>query len=239
MEIVKVPIELIDIEDAPQSKTQQVSLLEMSQIDPVYLTKKDGRYKIVDGRRRVVDLRAAGATEVLALVEDGLADTDVAWRSLVLNAGSHNEMDEADHIIELLSAGYNQSTIAKAINYSSATVSQRIRLAERLSPVLQGKLRRGEMKYSAAQIATKMPKDLQEKIEDLSPKGVSKTLREYQSAALSLFDVQMPERNIDLMSAFSITLNMRQEAELWDGKEIEVCYGPGTFRIRQVGRRIA
>ncbi len=205
MEVLKVPIELIDIEDAPQSKAQQASLMEMDQVAPVYLNKIGERYKIVDGRRRIVDLIANGVTEVFALVDENVIGSELAWKALILNASSHNEMDEADHIIKLLGLGQTQSSIAKCIGYSPATVNQRIRLTERLSSVLQSKLRRGKMKYSAAQMATKMPKDLQEKIEDLSPKGVSKVLREYQSNAILLFD--MPPVDVPIFLPFSVTLN--------------------------------
>lgn len=233
MRLQKISIDDINIENAPQSKVRQKSLLEMSQVEPVTLRLlKSGRYEIVDGRRRIVDLIANGVKEVLAIVRDDLSDNDADLHALILNSGKSNEIDEASHIVRLISNGYSQSDIAKKTGWSQAKISKRIKLWNNLAPKLKALLQAGKMKYSAALAACALSEEEQNNLEVFDYASIKNLVKDKQSAMLShLFNDVMFERYDRFEQR--LIINSEQLEEARNGSVI-LRIGDEEFELRRL-----
>ena len=179
----EVEIAKIFIMEAPTSTLQQESLNLQGQLQPIRLVvvpPSDNAgygYQIVDGRRRLVDLKAIGQTTVEALVYDegSLSDEELHIQALTLNSGRPNFMDEADHVYFLMTeCGYTVEHISTATNLSNSTILNRLDLRNKLLPEYQECLRSGEVKVSAAYELVKLDKTEQKVLFDSDVKGVKK-----------------------------------------------------------------
>jgi len=196
MELQSVPIDQIEDVPAPESKVRQLSLMELEQVYPVKLrTNGTGTYEIVDGRRRIADLKAIGAETVWAVVEE-MDDVTAAAHSLTANVSrSRNHMSEAWDAARLRDAGYSQTRIAEQVGVSQGFISQLLALADSLHPDLQQKLAQGEIAFSCARIALKLPVKDQVRLAQMDRptiKAAKELLESYQSKTIDLSDLDVP-----------------------------------------------
>ncbi len=228
MRLETVQISQINLPNAPKSKIRQQSLLQSGQVEPIRLSPDGDKYNVIDGRRRLIDLIETGATEVLALVEE-VAELDAHWLALTLNGGTPNEMDEADHILYLAGEGYTQKQIAERIGYSQGTVSQRLRLAERLTDEVKAKVRNGEVKPTTAQVLTKLPRDKQQEWlnGDKTPKSAVETLRSWQSQNIEIEGMELPEVKPGLF------LTAETMQQLKDGQDVSIVWDEVGMTLRR------
>lgn len=194
-QLITVPIELINDVPAPKNKARQVSLLELGQADPVRLRQlDDGRFGIIDGRRRVVDAIEAGLTEVEAIVEN-VGDTQAALLSLVLNLSrSPSPMVEA-RLLSKLIGKYTQQQLAKMLGISQGRVSQLLSLLD-LIPELQRRFEVGEITLDAARAAKKLSPDQQRelaKLDRVTVGAAKEMLRSSQAEQVCLSDIDIPD----------------------------------------------
>lgn len=217
-------VNISDIKDveAPQSKTQQLSLIERGQDNPIRLRPVKDGYEVIDGRRRLADMIGLGYDEVIAIVAE-TTNEESNWLALTLNSGTPNELDEAEHIMALLALGYTQKIVAEKINYSQATISQRVRLCEKLCDELKEKLRIGEITYSTAIVATKLPLDEQRILaseDKITNTLVTETLRDWDSQELGLDQLELPDVLPD--TSPGLFLSPGEMKSVVAGDEIEV-----------------
>lgn len=233
MKLEVVDVSQINVVVAPSSKAQQLSLLELEQINPIRLRPDgNGRYDIVDGRRRLVDLIKIGRETVQAIVEE-LTDAQLHSYALTLNSGTSNPMDEAEHIVYLIGLGHTQAEIAQMCNWSEAKVSQRVRLLD-LIPEVKEQLRRGDTKVSAALILTKLDRKTQKVLAregSVALRAAGEALREQQSSQLGLFDITVPDLGIKPGLFFT----SEQMTLLADDKEVQVDWGGHFLTLKAVG----
>ncbi|MGV9942450.1 ParB/RepB/Spo0J family partition protein [Streptomyces sp. NPDC003401] len=155
------------------------SLRAKGQIQPVtvarraaFLTAHPGQeevvgeaeYVVIDGNRRLAAAQLAGLEELRIDVNDDLAVSAADLLESALIANIHREdvapMDQAKAIQELVKVHGSQGQVAKRLGKTPAWVSQRLALLE-LTPELQKKVERGELKVEPARRIGRMPKDKQ------------------------------------------------------------------------------
>lgn len=227
-ELTMVPMHLIQDVPAPISKVRQESLEELGQIQPVRLRPVPGGYEIVDGRRRVANLKAQGAVWVEALVEE-VDDITASFHSLALNiSGSHNPMFEAREIEKLLGKvnpatgkRFTQKEIAGKLGVTQGVISQRISLLKLIEP-LRHKLEMNLMTLGAARMALKLPASDQERLAGLDKvtvKAADQELREYQAEEIDLSSLNLPTAP---RASMRIGLNKSQGEELTQAGQVTV-----------------
>lgn len=194
-QLLIIPIELINDVPAPTEKARQQSLIEIGQVEPIRLRVTEaGRYDLVDGRRRVANLKANGAAHIEALVEN-ITDNQAALHALALNVSrSHSPMIEARLIAQLMQT-HTQQEVAKMLGVTQAFISQRLSLLD-LVPALQRKLELGQMTMSAARAAKKLPTEDQERLAELDKVTVDSAkemLRGYQAEMVDLSEIDIPD----------------------------------------------
>lgn len=233
-----VKISDIQIPKAPKNKLQQESLIKLNQLNPIKLrlSKKEGfKYELVDGRRRLTDLIATGATEVEALIED-IDNVQLALQGLALNSGTPNKMDEAIHIQTLLDNGYTVKQISKSCNFPLQIVYNRIKLLN-LIPEIQELLLTGSKRicYSSAIQLANLPVKIQyEALESenkkISSKVVTDLTRKFQASKVGSLVLDIENETEEKPSLF---LNGDQMANLLNG-EITINYNGKSLTLKVI-----
>jgi ParB family chromosome partitioning protein len=155
------------------------SLRAKGQIQPVtvarraaFLTAHPGQeevlgeaeYVVIDGNRRLAAAHLADLEELRIDVNDDLAVTAADLLESALIANIHREdvapLDQAKALQELVKVHGSQGQVAKRLGKTPAWVSQRLALLE-LTPELQKKVERGELKVEPARRIGRMPKEKQ------------------------------------------------------------------------------
>ena len=223
-QLTKIAISAINGSPAPVSKARQVSLTELGQIDPIRVRQlPNSRYEIINGRRRVANLAAAGVTEVEAIIED--ADQEAAaWSALALNmSGSPSPMVEARLISDLIALGYTQKVIARRLGITQGNVSQRVGLMA-LIPPLQDALESGEMVLTAARMVVKLPENEQAAFYaagDLTTEAAKEALRNWQAGEVELSGIDIPDLSEpESGRPVSLSLTAEQWSALTEGGEV-------------------
>jgi ParB family chromosome partitioning protein len=124
----------------------------------------EAEYVVIDGNRRLAAAQLAGLEELRIDVNDDLAVSAADLLESALIANIHREdvapMDQAKAIQELVKVHGSQGQVAKRLGKTPAWVSQRLALLE-LTPELQKKVERGELKVEPARRIGRMPKNKQ------------------------------------------------------------------------------
>lgn len=229
IQLINVPIELINNVPAPTQKARQQSLIELGQVDPVRLRPaEDGRFSIVDGRRRIANLIANKAQEVKALVEF-IDDDQADLHALALNISrSPSPMIEARKSGGLIEKGYTQQQIAQMLGVTQGFISQRLGLLD-LIPVLQTRLELGQMTLTAARAARKLPVEDQERLATLDKITVQAALdmlRGYQAKMVDLSSIDIPDTG-----GHTINLSNDDIEILESGQGIIVKIGGNEYKL--------
>lgn len=208
LRLAVIPIDLIDNVPAPQSKMRQRSLLRIGQRSPIVVRPTgSGHYEIIDGRRRLANMSAAGLPEVKVLVEQ-LDDSQAILTSLVLNMSrSPSPMVEARLIGQLIEKGHTQQQVGEMLGVTQALISQRLGLLD-LSPFLQQKLERGEMTLTAARSARKLPLADQDTLAasvKVTVKNAEEMLRSYQAEMIDLSTIDIPSLSETAQTTICLT----------------------------------
>ena len=132
------------------------SMAAVGQLVPVILWKRDGRYRIADGRRRVAAARRLGWTRVSAFILPSAEEAELAAARVTLAANIHspNPLSEAEAVRVI---GESE---AKAVGLTSAQARHRARLA-RLHPEVREAIERGKIPRGAAGSLAKLPAERQ------------------------------------------------------------------------------
>ncbi len=140
------------------------SIRELGVLEPVILESRgaaDGRFDIIDGRRRTVAAFKAGLKSIPArIVEvDGWLGREVL--SILLNEQrGPNPVSELAAIERLISAGKSVSQITRATGMDAGTIRKRLKLTK-LIPVLREALECGQIKVALAEGISALPEALQ------------------------------------------------------------------------------
>jgi ParB/RepB/Spo0J family partition protein len=220
-QLTKISVDLIKSVPAPTSKPRQQSLIEIGQVDPVRVRlTSEGLYSITDGRRRVANLIANGATEIEVIIED-INDNQAAFTALALNVSrSHSPMTEARLIAQLMQT-HTQQEVAKMLGVTQALISQRLTLLD-LVPELQDKLERGEMTMSAARAAIKLPTSDQlalSRLDKITVDAARQVLRSYQAEMVDLSAIDIPEMETE---PASVQVTKEQAKALAKGQPLNI-----------------
>jgi len=236
-QLTRIAISAINSVPAPISKARQVSLTELGQIDPIRVRQlPDGHYEIINGRRRVANLTAAGVTEVEAIIED--ADQEAAaWSALALNmSGSPSPIVEARLISDLIDLGYTQKVIARRLGITQGNVSQRLSLMALISP-LRDALESGEMVLTAARMVVKLPEGEQAAFYaagDLTTEAAKETLRDWQAGEVDLSGIDIPDLGEpESGRPIVLSLTVAQWATLTEGDEVIIEAAGLRLKIRE------
>lgn len=236
VELKKVLLEDIEpTNSASPGKARQQTLIELGQIQPVRLRRhEDGKYEIVDGRRRVSAMQANGDEEVLALI-DTVSDTVADLQALALNMSrSPSPMLEARKLSSLLERGRSQKDLARELGISQSLISQRLSLLNLIS-VLQDALEEGEISLQTAKVAVKLTKEDQLLLygnnDRITLKVTKEMLRSYQADMIDLSQIDIPT------VGFNLTISEVQMDELKTGTTIIEIKGK-RYEIREVARKL-
>lgn len=166
-------VELTEIEETA------ASLAVKGQIQPVAVVRRaaflaahpgqedklgDADYVVIDGNRRLAAAHVSGLTKLRVDVNDELAAsaTDLLESALIANIHRVDvpPLDQAKAIQELVEVHGSQGKVAKHLGKTPAWVSQRLALLE-LTPDLQKKVEKGELKVEPARRIGRLPKEQQ------------------------------------------------------------------------------
>lgn len=235
LQLMTIPIELINDVPAPTEKARQRSLIELGQVDPVRLRLDEARrYDIIDGRRRIANLQENGAAEVKALVEF-IDDDQADLHSLALNISrSPSPMVEAKKLVGLLERGRTQQEIAKVLGVTQGFISQRLRLFD-LIPALQDALELGRMTLTTARVARKLTQADQVRLAGLDKITLlagQDMLRSYQAEMIDLTQIDIPEMTEAILEAgCTLVLSGDQMQALERGETISVEVAGKLYRM--------
>lgn len=240
-ELKVIPIDQINAVPAATSKARQESLLDVGQVEPIKLRPDgSGRYDIIDGRRRIANMQAAGITEVEAQVEP-MDDKRAALVGLILHAGrSASPMVEARQIQALLNSGWTQAQLAKAIGRTQGWISQRLSYFD-LIPELQDRLDSGQITISTARSARKLTKAQQRELVDgsededgkITEQTAAEALREAQAKQASMMDQEIPDMP---GRRYTVVLDEGQLETLETGASVEIRIAGTTYTISPVAK---
>lgn len=117
---------------------------------------KNGKYILVDGRRRYMALQDLKVKEAVVTFTDG-DETEMYTKSLVanINREGHNPMEIANAFSELIEGGMNNRNIARACGVSEGHVSQHLALLD-LDNSVQKAIAKDVISMSQARILCKV-----------------------------------------------------------------------------------
>lgn len=202
--IEHLSVGLIKTSGAQPNRLLQTSIIEIGQQEEIRVRKLSDNeyeeYEIIDGRNRFETLVSQGAETVECIVETDVSDEDFHLKALVANASFGNKWDEANHIETLLNEfNWTQQQVCKELGYSQATVSQRLKLVERLSDRVKNALDHKDIRVSHALSLTDLPEKDQDRIIKELDNGKIKAseipnrVKDWKSEQMeSLFDTFVP-----------------------------------------------
>lgn len=146
------------------SATLRASLEGRGLLQPVILNALlDGRYRVIDGRRRIAAADALGWGDIRALV---YAVDDLAEASMAVTANAvrgDNPLTDLAAILRLHEAGFSEGQIAAATGLSRALIRKRLKLALLPDGLLEG-LFAGKIAVGVAERAASLPPARQEEL---------------------------------------------------------------------------
>lgn len=157
-------------------------------IEPIICEMTKWGLLVVDGRRRIINARAAGVEQVRVLVEREGSVEDNEYRAVMLNAhrmqdDPYTEAIKAKRLLEVVNMPKDR--VCQAFNWSPLTLKNRLALLQLALPV-QKLVRNGKLSPIAAKDLVSLPEDKQlAKAKELveSPEGQTKRARAAKLAA--------------------------------------------------------
>lgn len=227
--------------DGPKPSRELVrSVARFGVIEPVVLAEdpagavahNGGRYRLIDGNRRVMASRLAGAEAVPAVV---LACAEHPEElTLALNAlRRDNPVTEYNAVAHAAARGLSESEIVRATGYPLAKVRARMRLAE-LEPELFAALAEQRVTPAVAETAAKLPKPLQRRLVGRLAETGALTAADVRELRQSDVCAALAELPLEIFSAetahWSEVVNARLEAALAEIPETAEDDGAATLR---------
>jgi ParB-like chromosome segregation protein Spo0J len=227
------------IEDQPivaAKRTTRRSLSQFGQlteplVQEIYPTDAiplgvDVRYRVVDGARRLADLRDLtgddGFIDVLVVPHD-VASASVAAMALALNYNrAPNPLVEAEHFDNLREAGFEPTQIAEQLGIPLSKVLRRLLLIDQLHPALQVALREGDIAIGVAEQCARLSWERQLEIakrhlvepeapKRITAKDVSGTLRAIRTSSLPAALFELPASVLVRDAVRLVADNLRQQ----------------------------
>lgn len=215
--MVKIKITDIKLDGPPVEGANVIGDAPM--IVPIVVTNDGhGGISIVDGRRRIADLRGRGESEVEAIeLPEGI---DPHLAGLMLNARrSSNPASEAKQIAALLQEGMTQKELARFLSVSQAWISLRLKLMNDLIPELFDGLENGTVLVSVATRAAHLPEEAQRELLEeanghITVKDVSARLKSYRDDQIAVDSIEIPTLEIvgDRMRDYILADRLASEA---------------------------
>lgn len=161
-----IPIELLESEEAKPSPQLVRAVQEHGIIVPLIVSPlSGGRYRVVDGRRRLAAAVKAGLEKVPAIL---LSEGDVAAATIFLHSTrGENPVAELKAMQALVRAGLSEEQIARA-GYTTRQRIARLAKLNRLIPELFARTENGELPPSVAFEAASLPPERQYELLALS-----------------------------------------------------------------------
>jgi len=179
--------EMTDIESLAQS------ILHMGLIEPIRVEKRDGRYRIIAGHRRLEAHRLlakdhAEYREIEAVVGTQVTDDDRTVAMLIENTQrvDLDPLEQAEGMVRLVQEhGWKQQDVAKALGFSKAHVSKRIKLLN-LTPHMRNLTREKKLTLEQAETVSGWPEDVQHEFDQryLTPYDLQSVTRRLDTEAL-------------------------------------------------------
>lgn len=163
-EIQEVNIKDINIPEYETPSYMTNSLEGFGNIDEVKLVRKGNRYDIIDGRRRLAGLKAAGTLVIKAKVFDKLRSYETAMLTLMSNyCRSHNVISELEALQVLEEKKISPETIQKYLNVTKNKIAMLKRLKD-LPETLYKALAENKITETLAKAIAKLNKREQKKL---------------------------------------------------------------------------
>ena len=162
----EVPLADIEVSDFVDPTPEFVeSIRRFGVLQPILLCKRNDKYHVLAGRRRVLAARIVGLTVVKAVVIEGLVYGDVSSSVLTLEAQRHyNENPVAEYmaIKTLVHEGYSPEQIKESLGIPIHKIEKLLSLANLPQEVLNG-VSEKKVAVSTAQTLAKMAPTYQKK----------------------------------------------------------------------------
>jgi len=160
MKEIDVSLSRLRLSNPGQIKKTRVSMEENGQLHPVLLRKTDTGYQLLDGFKRYYAADQLGWNTIEAIISEVAEPTGLALM-ISYNKGTHGLVDyEQAMIIKSLKLNYllTGQEIAQMTGYSTAWVSRRLSLIEKLDESIQDALRMGSITSKHARNLIKLPR---------------------------------------------------------------------------------
>jgi ParB/RepB/Spo0J family partition protein len=243
-QLKSIELSQIIIEEAPVDEELVESLSLQEQLEPIKVTPQNGKYKLIDGRRRVLAAQELEEQSIIAIIIPNVDDLELNIRALVANAGKPNPMDEAIHMAELKAMGWTHERIAQVCRYEKSRVDWTVHLLD-LIPEFQILVRRGNKKrkdgsqpglpYTTGYRISRLPQEQQEILyaeweagQKLTQPYVLQFVRAYQSSLLINLEDDESEGGNILPGLF---ISGEQMAEAFAGIALDVEYQGQKLRV--------
>lgn len=168
-------IELVSLEDfvePPVTASFQKSVEDYGVMEPIIVYpsgRKDGMYRIADGRRRTLASFRAGRTTIPAMVVTGGDESAIDLHKITIIANAqrgNNPFSEYQAIMALVKSGKSEKQIAVETGMPVGTIRKRMKL-NALPTVVIDKVREGVISAGAAETATKLSKSQMDELVEL------------------------------------------------------------------------
>jgi ParB family chromosome partitioning protein len=153
------------------------SIREKGILQPLVVRRKDDRYQLIIGERRLRAAQKAGLSKVPVIIRQMISDRDMLEIGLVENVqrADLNEIEEARGYKDLAdNFGYTHEEIAKRLGRSRAAISNALRLLK-LSPAVMEMLSKKEisMGHARALLVLKTHSEQEYYAGEIKRKGLS------------------------------------------------------------------
>lgn len=160
MKEIDVSLSRLRLSNPVHIKKTKVSMEENGQLHPVLLRKTESGYQLLDGFKRYYAADQLGWKTIEAIISEVTEPTGLALM-ISYNKGTHGLVDyEQAMIIKNLKVNYllTGQEISQMIGYSTAWVSRRLSLIEKLDESVQDALRMGTITSKHARNLIKLPR---------------------------------------------------------------------------------
>ncbi len=136
------------------------SLLVDGQESPITVLRKEGRYELIHGENRLRAAIAKGIQVLEAKVYDSLSGTEIICKSLKPNLTQKplGLLEVALKVKELKDvSGWSHDRVGRELGWSQRWATDRIRIAEKLSPQVRQAVSTSCLRFDQARLMTKLP----------------------------------------------------------------------------------
>lgn len=125
-----IPLSEVDIPESTARAAFAKSMKTLGNLSAICVRSRNGRYEILDGRRRAAEAQKLGHETIAAVVVS--EETSVAEAAAITAAMNYGQtpsiFDEAFAIKQMIDAGFDENAISSQLGINKSTIRKRLKL---------------------------------------------------------------------------------------------------------------